>query len=571
MGASQSSSSGGGGAAPSQQKTSYYELLGVSRQATEDEIKKAYRKKALELHPDRNYGNEEGATKTFAEVGAAYEVLSDPQERAWYDSHETAILRGDDVGDEEGTPTYENVRVTSADDLARLVRKFNSNVEFSDAPSGFFGYLRETFEQLAKEEDIAADWDNVEAPEYPSFGHKDDGYDDVVKRFYAGWSSFSTVKNFSWKDKYRLSEAPDRWYRRRMEQENKKFRQDGIREFNDAVRSLVAFVRKRDPRYVPSTQTEADRQKILRDAAAAQAARARAANEAKLDAEVPEWTKSRDPAEDELEGTFDEEEVEEQVLECVACNKIFKSEKQWEAHEKSKKHQKAVYALQKKMRKENANLDLNGSGVTSGVATPNEEVDDEEEEEEVLDDVTAEIEDDEARKDILDASEEVQEVGVKGQAGSKAELDDVQENAHEGMNGKSDVEESAHHMSTHSAEPSDSDDDDEYASLETVQGRLQSASLTDDTATPASTLSDDETDEGQSAKPKMGKAAQKRAKRAAAAAVEDAADANHKCVGCEAAFPTKTRLFQHLKDHPKHAAMKPAAGGGKAKKGKGKR
>ena len=112
-------------------KTSYYELIGVTRQATDDEIKKTYRKKALELHPDRNFGNEQEATRIFADIQAAYEVLSDPQERAWYDSHESAILRGDDgAGGEEHS--YENVRVTSADDLARVVRKFNSHVEFTD-------------------------------------------------------------------------------------------------------------------------------------------------------------------------------------------------------------------------------------------------------------------------------------------------------------------------------------------------------------------------------------------------------------------------------------------------------
>ncbi|KAJ9628813.1 hypothetical protein H2203_002716 [Taxawa tesnikishii (nom. ined.)] len=242
---------------------------------------RAYRKKALELHPDRNYGNVEWATKLFAEVQAAYEVLSDPQERAWYDSHESAILRGDDAGSEE--QHFEgNIKMTTADDIARMVRKFNSGVEFSDSPSGFFGFLRETFEQLAKEEQAAASWEGLDVPDYPSFGHRDDEYDDVAKPFYSVWMSFATRKTFAWKDKYRLSEAPDRRYRRLMEKENMKAREEGIREFNEAVRSLVAFVRKRDPRYIPNTQTEAERQKVLRDAAAAQAARARAANEAKL-------------------------------------------------------------------------------------------------------------------------------------------------------------------------------------------------------------------------------------------------------------------------------------------------
>ncbi|TKA68406.1 hypothetical protein B0A55_08739 [Friedmanniomyces simplex] len=559
MGAGQSSE----GKAPAQgAKTSYYELLGVERQAMEDEIKKGYRRKALELHPDRNYGKEEHATKVFAEVQAAYQVLSDPQERAWYDSHESAILRGDEVGEEEGVPTYENVRVTTADDLARLVGRFNSGVDFSDAPSGFFGFLRDTFDQLAKEEEIAAGMEGIEAREYPPFGHKDDEYDDVVKGFYAAWSSFATMKNFAWKDKYRLSEAPDRWYRRRMEQENKKFRQDGIREFNDAVRSFVAFVRKRDPRYVPSTQTEEERQKVLRDAAAAQAVRARAANEAKLNAEVPEWTKSREP--DPLadkEGTFEEEEEEEHVFECVACNKIFKSEKQWEAHERSKKHQKAVYALQKKMRKDNAKLDLSGAG--SGVATPNVEADDEEE------DVLPEIK-------VGEADAE----GSNGHAASELD-DDVSENedARTAENTGDDAP-VTDTPATEPVEPSDSEDED-YASVSAIQARLGSTQLSEDAAKPPPTATDPDDDEYTADGPgsdaqggkKMGKAAQKRAKRAAVAAItESQVEANHKCVGCAAGFPTKTRLFQHLKDHPGHAALKPGSGasGGK-KKDKGKK
>ncbi|KAF2481852.1 DnaJ domain-containing protein [Neohortaea acidophila] len=555
MGAGQSSGKDGGGGGGSEQvvKTSYYELLDVHRQATEEEIKKAYRRKALELHPDRNYGREEQATSTFAEIQAAYEVLSDPQERAWYDSHESAILRGDDAaaGGADDAPTYQNVKLTTADDLARLVRKFNSNVEFTDSPSGFFGFLRETFDHLAREEEVAADWDNLEVPDYPTFGHKDDEYDDVVKRFYSAWLNFSTIKSFAWKDKYRLSEAPDRWYRRRMEQENKACRKEGIREFNDAVRSFVAFVRKRDPRYVPSTQSEAERQKILRDAAASQAARARAANQEKMNQEVPEWTKTRDA--EELEES-EEEEVVEEILECVACNKTFKSEKQYEAHERSKKHQKAIYALRKKMRKENAHLDLDDSQMSSGFATPDveEEV---VEEEEVLDDVAAEVEDHEAA-----TNGHAQEVEDASEAVSADEPPLSQEDT------QTPKAESEHSASDEASEDSD------YASPETIRSRLAATTLDTPQSTTPDNDDDDEETGPQSTQPKMGKAAQKRAKRAAAAAAAAASEDTHRCASCNAAFPSRTRLFQHIKDHG-HEALKaaPAGGGGKGKKGKGKR
>lgn len=66
------------------QKRDYYEVLGVSKSASEDEIKKAYRKLALKYHPDRNPGNKEAEEK-FKEAAEAYAVLSDARQRSQYD------------------------------------------------------------------------------------------------------------------------------------------------------------------------------------------------------------------------------------------------------------------------------------------------------------------------------------------------------------------------------------------------------------------------------------------------------------------------------------------------------
>jgi molecular chaperone DnaJ len=63
----------------------YYEVLGVSRTDNDEEIRRAYRKKAMEFHPDRN--KEAGAEAKFKEVNSAYQVLSDTKKRAQYDSH----------------------------------------------------------------------------------------------------------------------------------------------------------------------------------------------------------------------------------------------------------------------------------------------------------------------------------------------------------------------------------------------------------------------------------------------------------------------------------------------------
>ena len=67
------------------QKRDYYEVLGVSKNATDDELKKAFRKLAKKYHPDANLDNKEEAEKKFKEVNEAYEILSDKQKRQMYD------------------------------------------------------------------------------------------------------------------------------------------------------------------------------------------------------------------------------------------------------------------------------------------------------------------------------------------------------------------------------------------------------------------------------------------------------------------------------------------------------
>ena len=72
----------------------YYKVLGVARDATDAELKKAYRKLAVKWHPDKNPNNQEEATKKFKEISEAYDVLSDSEKKEIYDTYGEEGLKG---------------------------------------------------------------------------------------------------------------------------------------------------------------------------------------------------------------------------------------------------------------------------------------------------------------------------------------------------------------------------------------------------------------------------------------------------------------------------------------------
>src|SRR2546423_12607964 len=89
-------------------KRDYYEILGVNKNATADEIKKAYRKVAMQYHPDRNPGDKTSEER-FKEAAEAYEVLSDTDKKAQYDRYGHAGVSGNGRGFGGGGMNMEDI------------------------------------------------------------------------------------------------------------------------------------------------------------------------------------------------------------------------------------------------------------------------------------------------------------------------------------------------------------------------------------------------------------------------------------------------------------------------------
>ncbi|XP_059213810.1 dnaJ homolog subfamily C member 21 isoform X2 [Centropristis striata] len=386
----------------------HYEILGVKRDAGDDDLKKAYRKLALKWHPDKNLENAEEAAEHFKLIQAAYDVLSDPQERAWYDNHRDALLKGGISGDYE-------------DDSIDLLQYFTVTCYsgYGDDEKGFFTVYRNLFESIVKEEmEHGKVEDEDEEEDFPPFGDSQSDYDTVVHVFYGYWQSFCTRKNFAWKEEYDTRQASNRWEKRAMEKENKKTRDKARKERNELVRQLVAFVRKRDRR-VQAHRKLVEEQNAEKIKKVEEQRRKQKLHQAKLAEEYKEqsWAAMSELEKElqQIEAQYGEEfgdasESEEEELDvetqeknseeggdaeqpdgdeftmddyydglyCPACDKSFKSDKAMKNHEKSKKHREMVALLRQQLEEEDESLGLNGK---EGGEDENEQEEEEEDEE----------------------------------------------------------------------------------------------------------------------------------------------------------------------------------------------
>ncbi|KYM86488.1 DnaJ like protein subfamily C member 21 [Atta colombica] len=325
----------------------HYEILGITRDAPDDEIKKAYRKLALKWHPDKNLESPDEAKEQFQLVQQAWEILSDPHERAWYDNHREAILKGG-IGED-----YK-------DDSINLFPYFSLSCfkGYGDDEKGFYTTYRNVFEQLAAE-DAEFVKDSESDEEVPSFGDSQSSYEDVVGDFYAYWQSYSTKRSYAWLDPYDIREMRNRRILRIAEKENKKVRDKARRERNEQVRNLVAFVRKRDKRVQAYAAKLAERaRENFRKAEERRKAHLLERQKLLRDQIESEWSKFSN-MEAELKnieanltaefGTDDRKVTtrnsDPEAFYCIACDKVFQTHKAFTNHENSKKHKENVSAL----------------------------------------------------------------------------------------------------------------------------------------------------------------------------------------------------------------------------------
>lgn len=288
--------------------------------------------------------------------------MSDPQERAFYDRHRESILR-------KGRASSLAEDGYSVEDLMPF---FDSSAfkGYGDDEKGFFAVYRNLFAFLEDLEEEAAEENSRMAnirhvrSNFANFGSKNTPFEPSLKSFYDKFLHFASVRPFYEADNYDDCNAENRRHRRAIDKENQRYRDAMRKEFNDTVRNLAAWVRKRDPRWHEFQARRAEEREAAEARRKEEVAKRR--TEQAESYVAPEWAVDHQMDEEfllqqlkklqfeddetENEGSTIEEFEEEKDFYCIVCKKVFRNHQQWKNHERSKKHRtnmlKAGFSLE---------------------------------------------------------------------------------------------------------------------------------------------------------------------------------------------------------------------------------
>ena len=524
----------------------HYEVLGVARDADDAQLKKAYRKLALKLHPDKNVGDASAAEK-FKELNASYETLTDATERRWYDDHRDDILAGRDLNDS-----------SSDDDIAgrkgtRLKKRevnlwpyFNSNAfDGFEGPQGFYAVYGDAFRQVEESEERSSDEPEMRC----DFGDASSEWE-AVKAFYDKFIDFQSQRSFSAYDKYRASTDEGRRMRRAVDQENLKMRRLAKGAYQDMVRQLASFCRKRDPR------VKARMDEVARDREAKrQAAEALKLQRRQENLEARRKWREQGPVDDGYEARqgvtladLDDkkEKTTTTIFNCAACKKTFKSEKQYANHCLSKAHKKkAGSSAPPPPPPQKPRVDSFDAGFFS--ATSNDAA------------IAAALESDEDEEDVdavFDGGDPDAIAAMKDRLEAAAAAAEASSRLPDDDDTSSDSSEGAF-VNPFAAAAADTSDEDDTSATSSDSEEVEAPAPA---AAPPARKARRRKDKDKSVPappppppPQQKKKKNKKGKRGAAA---DDDVPSMSCTGCGAVFPSRSMLFAHLKANPGHAKLK---------------
>uniref|UniRef100_A0A8C6T4K4 DnaJ homolog subfamily C member 21 n=1 Tax=Neogobius melanostomus TaxID=47308 RepID=A0A8C6T4K4_9GOBI len=303
----------------------HYEVLGVKRDAGDDDLKKAYRKLALKWHPDKNLDNAEDAAEQFKLIQAAYDVLSDPQERAWYDNHREALLKGGISGDYDDDSVdllqYFTVTCYSGVFMPFCTRKnFAWKEEYDTRQASNRWEKRAMEKENKKTREKARKERNELVRQLVAFVRKRDRRVQAHRKLVEEQNAEKTKKVEELRRKQKLDQA-------KLAEEYKEQSWAAMSELEKELQKIEA---QYGEEFGDTSESE----------------------EEDLDMDTQE---KEGDAEEPDEFSFDDFDS---GLYCLACDKSFKSDKAKKNHEKSKKHREMVALLRQQLEEEDDSLGL---------------------------------------------------------------------------------------------------------------------------------------------------------------------------------------------------------------------